>query len=561
MNPRARDGGRRGPGRRPLLVAVALIAVLVPVLAARLPRETTMVTVPDTGGAYVEAVVGNPNYLNPILLQFNQVDRDLSALLFTGLTRFDENGMIVPDLAERWDVGDGGKMYDFYLRRDVRWHDRTPFTSDDVVFTIKAIQADDFQGSPEVAELWRSVTVEAAGDYGVRFTLKEPFAPFLEYTSVGILPRHLYSDSVGKEMLNSPYNLRPIGTGPFKLTKITGEGIVLEPHADYYGPAPRLSQLRFRFYTDYSSALAALEKGEVDGLPYLDPKDAVRLGSDEKLAVYSAPDYLRYAVLFLNNSIQPFADKAVRQAAAHAIDKERLVKTVMDGQAVPGKGPVSPGSWAFNPKAKSYDYDPQKAVQLLEAAGWRDSNGDGIRDKDGQALSFVILTNDNRRRIKTGELVAEDLRKVGFKTEVQALPWADLLREYMAPRTFLGTIAEQWLLTADPDLYSLWHSGQIGGGGFNFSGLSNERIDKLLEEARHTVDRSRRTQLYAEFQDLWAEEIPSIILYYPQFGWAVNRNIRDARLSALIDGSSRFRHVSEWYVKTKQVPATPAERK
>ncbi|MHB8992155.1 MAG: ABC transporter substrate-binding protein [Chloroflexota bacterium] len=560
MSSTARDGGNRGLSIRPLLIVAALLAVVVPVVATRLPREVPMVTVPDSGGACVEAVVGYPNYLNPILLMFNQVDRDLSALIFTGLTRFDENGLIVPDLAERWEVGDGGKGYHFYLRKDVRWHDRTPFTSDDVVFTLKAIQSPDFQGSPEVAELWRNVTVEAAGDYGVRFTLKEPFAPFLEYTSVGILPRHLYSDTVGKAMLSSPYNLRPIGTGPFKLTKITGEGIVLEPHADYYGPAPRLAQLQFRFYTDYTGALAALEKGEVDALPYLDPQDAVRLQTNEKLAVYSAPDYLRYAVMFLNNSSQPFTDKVVRQAAAHAIDKERIVKTVMEGQAVPGKGAISPGSWAFNPKAKVFDYDPKKAAELLEAAGWRDSDGDGIRDKDGQPLSFVVLTNDNRRRIRTGELVSEDLKKVGFKTEVQALPWSDLLKEYMAPRTFVGSIAEQWLLTADPDLYSLWHSSQIADGGFNFSALSNERIDKLLEEARHTVDKNRRTQLYAEFQEQWAEEVPAIILYYPQFNWVVSRNIKDARLSALIDGSSRFRHVSQWYVKTKQVPTTPQTR-
>lgn len=519
-----------------------------------------MVTVPDTGGAYVEAVLGNPSYLNPILLQFNQVDRDVSALLFTGLTRFDDNGSIVPDLAERWEIEEGGKSYLFHLRRDVRWHDRTPFTSDDVVFTIKAMQAADFQGSPEVGELWRNVVVEQAGDFALRFTLKEPFAPFLEYTTVGILPRHLYSETVGKAMLSSPYNLRPVGTGPFRLTKITSEGIVLDPHPDYYGPAPRLAQLRFRFYPDYTSALAALEKGEVDGLPYLDPQDVARLRANEKLAVYSAPDYLRYTVLFLNNANPPLRDKAVRQAVAHAIDKDKIIQRVMEGRAVPGKGAVPPGSWAFDPKARTYEYDPKKAEALLEAAGWRDSNGDGIREKNGQVLSFVILTNDNRRRVKAGELVVEDLRKVGFKTEVQALSWTDLLKEYMAPRSFLGALAEQWLLTADPDLYSLWHSSQIGNGGFNFSGLANDRMDRLLEEARRTVDVSRRAELYSEFQQLWVEEAPCVILYYPEFNWAVSRNVKGVKLTALADGSSRFRHLAQWYVKTKRVPQTEQTR-
>ncbi len=557
MDPKARDGGKRGLKLRPLLAAVALLAVLVPAVASRFPREVPMTTVPDTGGAYVEAVVGNPSYLNPVLLQFNQVDRDLSSLLFSGLTRFDENGLIVPDLAERWEIGDGGKSYTFHLRKDVRWHDRTPFTSDDVVFTIKAMQADDFQGNQEVAELWRNVTVEQLSDYDVRFTLKEPFAPFLEYTTVGILPRHLYSETAGKAMLSSPYNLRPIGTGPFKLTKITGEEIVLEPHADYYGPAPKLAQLRFRFYPDYPSALAALEKGEVDALPYLDPQDVARLKANDKLAVYSTPDYLRYAMLILNGSTPVFQDKAVRRAVAYAINKDRIIQTVMEGQAVPGKGAISPGSWAFDPEVKSYEYDPKKAEGLLDSAGWRRTDGNGVRQKDGQQLSFVILTNDNKRRIKAGELVAEDLRKVGFKSEVQALPWSDLLKDYMEPRTFAGAIAEQWLLTADPDLYSLWHSSQIGNGGFNFSGLDNDRIDQLLEEARRTVDKNSRKDMYSEFQQLWAEEVPAVILYYPEFNWAVSRNIKGVKLSALIDGSSRFRHVAGWYIKTKQVPATP----
>jgi len=271
-----------------------------------------------------------------------------------------------------------------------------------------------------VADLWKNVTVEQVSDYSVRFTLKEPFAPFLEYTSTGLLPHHLYADALGKAMTSSPYNLRPIGTGPFKLTRMSAEGVTLEPHADYYGPAPYLAQLSFRFYPDYAAALTALEKGEVDALPYLDPRDVARLEASDKLTVYSAPDYLKYAVLFLNNTNSIFKEGVVRQAVAHAIDRDKLVQAVLEGQGLAGKGPVSPSSWAFDGKAKGYSYDPKRAEGLLDEAGWRDSDGDGIRDKDGVNLAFVILTNDNARRVKTGELVAEDLRKIGFKAELQA---------------------------------------------------------------------------------------------------------------------------------------------
>jgi peptide/nickel transport system substrate-binding protein len=539
---------------RNLLIVVALLAMAFAGIASRVKQEPTMVAVPDLGGTYVEAAVGDPSYLNPLLLQFNQVDRDLSSLIFSGLTRFDETGQLVPDLAEGWDVADEGRTYTFRLRRDVRWHDRTPVTADDVVFTIKAMQAPGFQGSPEVADLWSNVSAQQVDDFTVRFTLKDPFAPFLEYTTVGLLPRHLYADALGKAMTTSPYNLKPIGTGPFKLTRISSEGVTLEPNTDYYGPAPHLAQLRFRFYPDYASAVAGLEKGEADAMPYLEPQDVARLSANEKLQMYSTPDYQKYSVLFLNNSIPLFKDKSVRQAVSYAINRDRIVQTILSGQGLAGRGPISPSSWAFDPKAGGYEYDPKKAEALLDSAGWKDTDGDGVREKDGAVLSFAILTNDNQRRIKTGELVADDLRKVGFKSDVQAAAWTDLLRDYLTPRTFVGALAEQWLLTADPDVQALWHSSQIGNGGFNFAGVSNARVDQLLDEARITVDKARRQQLYSEFQTLWADESPSVVLYYPKFNWAVSRSFKDVKLSYTVDGSSRFRNVAQWYTKTRMVP-------
>ncbi len=540
---------------RNLLIVGALLVMGVAGLASRMRAEPAMTEVPDIGGTYTEATIGNPSYLNPVLLQFNQVDRDLSALIFSGLTRLDSSGQIVSDLAESWEVSDEGKAYRFTLRKDVRWHDRTPFTADDVTFTIRAVQAQDFPGSPEVAELWRGVEVEQLDDFEIRFTLKEPFAPFLEYTTMGILPRHLYADAIGKAMASSPYNLKPVGTGPFQLTRISAEGITLEPAADYYGPAPHLSQLRFRFYPDYTTALTGLAKGEVDALPYVEPQDVSRLSANESLRLYSAPDYQKYSILFMNTTSGVFREKAVRQAVSLGINRDRIVQTVLDGQGVAGKGPISPGSWAYDPKAGKYEFDPEGAKAILESAGWFDTNGDAVREKDGGALSFVILTNDNRRRIRAGELVAEDLRRLGFKVEVQATGWSGLLKEFLAPRTFVGALAEQWLLTADPDVQALWHSSQIGDGGFNFAGLDNRRIDELLENGRGTVDRARRQQAYSQFQSAWAEEAPGVVLYYPNFSWAVSRTIKDVKLTYMLDGSSRFRNVAEWYTKTKLVPA------
>ncbi|HEX9016803.1 MAG TPA: ABC transporter substrate-binding protein [Chloroflexota bacterium] len=554
MNPRAPVRRKQAARLRNLLILGALLAMLLAAVASRFHQEPAMVAVPDTGGTYVEAAVGNPSYLNPVLLQFNQLDRDISSLIFSGLTRFDDAGQIVPDLAEGWEIGDGGRSYTFRLRKNVKWHDRTPFTADDVSFTVKAVQADGFPGSAEVAELWRGVDVQQPDDFTVKFTLKDPFAPFLEYTTMGIIPRHLFTDAVGKAMGSSPYNLQPVGTGPFRLSRISSDGVTLEPAPDYYGPVPHLSQLRFKFYPDYSTALAGLQNGEVDGLPYVDPQDVAKLAANEKLRIYSTPDYLKYSILFLNNDAPIFKDKLVRQAVSYGIDKEKIIQSVMAGQGDAGKGPMPPASWAYDSRYPGYQFDPRKAEALLDSAGWIDSNGDGIREKDGAQLSFVILTNDNRKRIKVGELVAEDLRRIGFKVEVQAAGWTDLLRDFLTPRSFSAVLAEQWLLSADPDLYTLWHSGQIADG-FNFAGLNNPQMDRLLDEARATVDRSKRQQLYSQFQSKWVEEAPSVVLYYPKFNWVVSKAIKDVKLTYMVDGSSRFRDAADWYSRTKLVPA------
>lgn len=546
---------RRDPLRlRNYVIVGALLAMLVAGVAGRIRQAPAMAAVPDLGGVYTEAVVGKPSYINPILGQVNQIDKDLTSLIFSGLTRFDESGQIVPDLAERWDASEGGKRYTFYLRKGLRWHDGVPLTAGDIVFTIKTIQGKDFPGSTEVADLWRSIDVDQVDETTVRFTLKETFAPFLEYTTMGIIPRHLYSVTPGKDMLSSQYNLRPIGTGPFVLTKISSEGITLEPFREFYGPAPHISQLRFKFYPDYSTALSGLEKGDVDALPYVDAQDVPLLSKKEELQVYGTTDYSRYTVLYLNDAAPIFKDRAVRTAVACGIDKQRIVQTVLGGQGAPGRGAISPASWAYDSQYPGYAFDPKRAESILETAGWRDTDGDGIREKDGAPLSFVILTNDNRRRIRAGELVAEDLRRIGLKVEVQAVGWGDLLKEYISPHKFTAAIAEQWMLTVDPDVFTLWHSSQIESPGLNFSSASNPRMDELLDEAKSTIDRATRKQLYSQFQATWMDEAPAVVLYYPAFTWAISRNVKDVKLGYLVDGSSRFRNVAEWYMKTKMVP-------
>jgi peptide/nickel transport system substrate-binding protein len=258
----------------------AVIAVLGIVLLALLLRYAaynfTTVTVPDRGGTYVEGVAGSPQYLNPILSQYNAVDGVLTALLFNGLTKLDEQGDVVADLAESMKVSEDGLTYDFRLKPGLKWHDGAPVTARDVLYTIGAMQSDDFPGMPWLSKLWRTVKATAPdGPDGltVQFKLEQPLAAFLDYTTVGLLPAHLWEKVPVAEMTKSQYNTRPVGTGPFELKDITATRAEFVPNPRYPGPEPYLTGLTFRFYPDHQSLLPAYKRGEIDGISWIWPAD------------------------------------------------------------------------------------------------------------------------------------------------------------------------------------------------------------------------------------------------------------------------------------------------
>ena len=201
----------------------------------------TTVTVPDVGGTYIEGIAGMPQFINPLLAQYNQVDQDLSALIFNGLTRFNGQGELEPDLAKSWTISDDGLVYVFKLRTDIRWQDNQPLTAADVIFTVGLMQDPDFPGVPYLGNLWRTVTVEQLDDYTIRFSLTEPFPAFADFTTIGILPQHLLKDMSARELLNHPFNLKPVGTGPFKLDEVTTEFARLSVNPVFAGPKPRLT--------------------------------------------------------------------------------------------------------------------------------------------------------------------------------------------------------------------------------------------------------------------------------------------------------------------------------
>jgi len=533
--------------------AVALILWLVGYAAF----NTTTVVVPDYGGTYIEGVAGNPRYINPLLSTYNDVDRDLTALVFNGLTIADEHGQIMPDLADTWDVSPDGLSYTFHLRKDVRWQDGAPFTADDVLFTIDLLRAPDFPGQPEVAKLWRTVQVERSDPYTVRFVLSEPFAPFLSYTTIGLLPAHLLRDVPAKLLPDHPFNLHPVGTGPFKVSEVTSEYALLLANADFYQGRPYLDKIKFIFYPDYASVVTAYRRGEIHAIGRVPPEYVSQVFKQDHLKLYSAP-LAGYGLVFLNLERPVFKEKAVRQALLWAIDRQKIIEQILVGQAIVAHGPILPSSWAYEAHTVQYVYDPDKARALLDAAGWRDDDGDGVREKGGLELQFTLLTNEDETRREVINELAREWAQIGVRAVPQTAGVAGIVRDFLAPRNYDALFYEWERLPTDPDPYPQWHATQTPGVGQNFTGYNNEEANLILEEARRTFDPQRRAALYRDFQRVLAEDVPAVPLYHPVYTYAVDERVHGVQVGPMQDGPDRFRTVMQWYIATRRVIVSEA---
>ncbi len=534
--------------RRPLLIAGLSLAI-VTLLLAGVGGTAQSQQVPAAGGVYIEGVVGHPTYLNPLLSPFNNADQDIVALVFDGLTKVAPDGSVAPDLADRWTISPDGKTYTFHLRNAV-WQDGQPVTADDVVFTIGQIQAPGFPGNPEVAQLWQPIKVSKIDQQTVQFQLTAPYAPFLEYTTQRILPVHLLNGVTGRQMLSNPFNAHPIGTGPFMVKSATVQEITLEPNPHYYGKQPYLAGITFRYYDSSQSALDALRRGDIQGLGGIPSDSALSLANDSRLTILQKPEFANLNVLVLNTQSSIFSDDLVRRALDLALNRTQIIQAAMGGEGVPAAGPIMPDSWAFVPQANAYIYAPDQAAKLLDQAGWTLPTPGAVREKDGKPFRFVLLAANQSDRLRAAQEISRELRAVGIEADVQTAGWSGIVQDFLAPHRFDAVLTELYSPTADPDPYAFWDSSQIKGG-LNVASWSNRVADQLLEDARDNQSRDARQQDYAKFQSLFAQEQPSILLYYPVYVYAVPSALHGTSLGLLLQPSDRFQTVTDWYLRTQ----------
>lgn len=536
-----------------MLAVLLLLQPAAPSIIQPQPQTTAapdQTIEPTVLSVYSEGIAGRPLNINPLLSGFNDADQDLTALIFGGLTTTDADGSSKPALAESWDVSPDGLNYTFALRRDVKWHDGSPFISRDISATIRLLQAVAFPAPPALGDFWRRVAIATPSDYTVTFTLNEPYAPFLSYTALGIMPAKVVEKIPPTAWPDRNFNANPIGTGPYRIKQMdTAHGIVvLEPFADFYGAKPKINRLELHFYATEYAAFAAYQRGEVLGLAHVPTDKLADARHMENLQLFAAPTS-GFNALYLNLKNPQFQQKEVRQALLLALDRQRIVDRALDGQGIVAHSPIQPNSWAYNRYVRKYSQDVEAAKQLLAQAGWKDSDGDGVLDKGGAKMDFAIMSGDDPAHVRVIEEIAREWDAIGVKAHPQVTGFAGVARDFLRKRQF-DTIYIEWRdPSADPDLYALWHSSRISDEGQNYASWQSRDADELLEQARLTPDPQRRAPFYAKFQDLFADQVPAILINYPIHVYGVDKRVQNVQVGPLARASDRFRTIANWSVE------------
>lgn len=479
---------------------------------------------PAYGDTFIEASIGEPNNLLPVLSS-DSASSDINRLVYNGLIRYDKDLQLEGELAESWEISEDKLTFTFRLRKGVTWHDGTPFTSADVLFTYRLYINPDVPTS-YAEDFLQVASAEAPDPYTFRVTYEKPYAPALESWGTPIHPKHLLE---GDDITKSPLSRSPIGTGPFKFVKwVAGEKIELLANPDYFEGQPFIHRVVYRVIPDTSTQFLELQAGGLDLMSLTPIQYKTQTDTPAFTRNFNKYRYLSFSYTYLGyNLIKPlFQDVRVRQAISYAIDKQEIIDGVLLGLGHVATGPYKPDTWVYNANVKRYAYKPELARDLLKEAGWTDSNGDGVLDKNGEPLAFTIVTNQgNDLRSKTAEIIQRRLKEVGIKIEIRIVEWATFLKEFIFPGNFDATILG-WSGGPEPDQFNIWHSSKTAPRELNFIKYNNPEVDELLERGRRIFDRSERKKIYDRFQEILADEQPYTFLYVGEALPAVARRFR-----------------------------------
>ena len=535
---------RRGIDMKKFLAALLALALLLGTTACGSAESTSgesageesaseAATASGTEEEPTTLVYGSGDYtrINPAMDEHGEIN----LLLFNGLTGHDGDNAVVPALAKSWDFDEETCTYTFHLEEDVRWHDGEPFTAEDVQFTIEAIM-DPENGSENAPNFEDVEEITVIDDHTISFRLSAPNVAFLDYMTMAILPKHLLE---GEDMQTADFFRSPIGTGPYKLASWDeGQAITLEKNADYFRGEPNIDTIVFKIVPDDNAKALQLRAGELD-LALLTPKDAATFADEEGFTCYDmeTADYRGILFNFQNEYWQENRD--LIPAVCYAIDREAIIDAVLLGQGMAAYGPLQRNVYNYE-DVEHYDYDPEKARAVLEAAGCV-LGEDGFYTRNGETVGFVISVGaGDQVRIDMAQIVAQQLREIGMDVTVDIPAQVDWSGQ-MAYLIGWGSPFD-----ADDHTYKVFGTDK----GANYSGYSNADVDRYLTEARESDDPAVRAEAYANFQKALAADPAFAFICYIDANYVADASITGIDADTVMGhhGVGIFWNVAEWTI-------------
>jgi peptide/nickel transport system substrate-binding protein len=528
---------------------------------------------PAEGGRVQEGIIGYTRFINP-LLAISDADKDAVSLIYSGLLKASPDGSLIPDLAESWNVSSDGLIYSFVLKPNLTFHDGSPLTTDDIEFTIQKA-TDPSLKSPR-ASGFAGVMVDKTSDREIKFILKKPYAPFAENLTLGILPKHIWSEIADDIFDISIYNrTNPIGSGPYMVKKISGangdlfDSFTLVPFGGYALGKPKISTIVLKFYKNQEDAVDAFESGDIDTLGGISPEiaSAIRENGGDDVKELQTPLPRIFALFFNQNTSSLLLRKEVRKALNMSVDRNALIQEVLDQYGSPIYSPIpSPSTLAGNASTTASSTATSTAStaiadakKLLEANGWTIA-ADGIYEHKAETkgtspapamrLAFTVTTSNSGDLKKTAEILREQWKQIGAEVSIEVYEGSDLTQKIIRPRKYSALLFGQ-VVGRDLDLYPFWHSSQRNDPGLNIAMYANAKADKALELARSTNDNAKKLVAESDFVSELQNDIPAVFLFSPNYTYLEHRSISGQELMNINDPSERFMNIHEWYLDTK----------
>ncbi|MDE2030880.1 MAG: hypothetical protein KGI58_01290 [Patescibacteria group bacterium] len=555
--------------------AVALIATVI--LVGKV-NSAFMVDIPTNGGTITEGIVGMPTLVNPVL-SLSDADKDLTSLVYSGLMRKLPDGTLIPDLAESYTVSPDGMTYTFVIKKNAKFQDGSKVTADDVVYTINQIN-DPLTKSPHKAS-WDGISVSKKDDSTVVFTLKQPYISFMDNTTIGIMPMHIWKNINPAEFGLSTLNIKPIGSGPYKVKSVSknSEGVPtqysLERFNNFILGEPHIKYINIIFYNNESDLIKALSSHTIDQAGGISPENADTVKNNGYI-IHTATLPRIFGIFFNSANNKIFSDSSVVNAFDKALDRQELINNILYGYGTLVHNPI-PEFILHDQSINDYkNASLDEARSILDKAGWT-LGADGIRAKGGTTtvtknvrvggktvtrtstvnngpvvkLIFSITTGDTPELKNAASLIKDQLEKIGAQVNIKIYE-SGQLNQLIRTRNYEALFFGQ-IINHESDLFSFWHSSQKVDPGLNIAMYSNKNVDGILELAEKTLDPNQRIVQYGTLMKEFDKNIPALLIYSPKYLYATLPTLNNLKLDTLTTPSDRFSLVYSWYANTDHV--------